>query len=139
MQQDLLSDIQAHSIGKLNYKIGYNRWLGETVLFYATHNKKIYTKKTGEKPYLQFGVQIAALSVADKKNDYEILGYKPKIVEENGLYKYIIGFFDDYQVCHNIKLAVNHQKYPRAFLVIYKDGERLSPKEWEKYQRQYYN
>jgi len=147
-QKDLSLDLATKKAGNLNFKIGYNRWLNETVLLYATKDKAYYKSKIkpkkevasyANKPYLQFGVQIAALSSKKNKKKYSVLDYELQIIEENGLYKYIIGFFDNYNECEKIKKDIMKQKYPNAFLVVYKDGHKISPDEWYKIKLKYYN
>jgi len=147
-QKDLFLDLATKKAGSLKFKIGYNRWLNETVLLYATRNKEFYKSKLNienqvvnslDELNLQFGVQIAALSSKKNKNKYSILGYEPQIIEENGLYKYIIGFFDSYTDCEKIKKDIINQKYHKAFLVVYKDGRKISPDEWYKIKLKYYN
>jgi hypothetical protein len=115
---------------KLPFKIGYNQWIEETILLYA-HNKQekpvISAKETG---IYKFGVQIAALSIPINNEKLKTLGMIPLEIREEQMYKYIIGYFENYEETLKIKNKIVQENFPHAFIVIYKNNERISTNEY---------
>ncbi|MCK5536233.1 MAG: hypothetical protein KAI79_05360 [Bacteroidales bacterium] len=131
-QKDLKSELDRINPTQLPFKIGYNQWVKETILLYA-HNDSTRKKQIIAKtPEFEFGVQIVALSIPTSPKKLKIANLVPIQTRENKMYKYIIGYYDNYEKCVEIRNQLQKTKYPSAFIVIYKNKQRISTDEYIK-------
>ena len=71
-----------------------------------------------------FKVQIMAVDSKLKKNNKLLKGVDADYYKENGMYKYTCGETEDYnEILHTLKDV--KKKFPGAFVVAFKDGERV--------------
>jgi len=127
-QEDLKNLVSNNK--QLPFKIGYNQWIEETVLLFANSKAEkpiISAKQTGT---YKFGVQIAALSIPIDNAKLKTMGLIPIEIREEKLYKYIIGFFDNYEETLKIKNKIAQENFPNAFIVVYKNNQRISTNDY---------
>lgn len=77
---------------------------------------------------IQFHVQLSAnskpLDTSDSK--WRNTGYLIEVVQEDNLYKYQARNFSDLQQAFEARLLLQARGFPDAFIVIYKNGQRIS-------------
>ena len=84
--------------------------------------------KTKESINIQFNVQLAAsprpVDTSDDK--WRTTGYLIEVVNENNLYKYQARNFNSLQAAFEARLLLQAKGFPDAFIVPYKNGQRIS-------------
>ena len=79
-----------------------------------------------------YKVQILASSSKIKTGDARLQGRKDAdFYQEGGLYKYTVGASEDYDEIYRLRKEVA-QKFPEAFIVAFKDGQRINVNEARK-------
>jgi N-acetylmuramoyl-L-alanine amidase len=82
------------------------------------------TKEIEGKVY--FKVQIETSREQLKQTDSRFMGIRVSEYEQNGLYKYTAGLFDeDFQSANNLKKEMRKKGFEHAFVVAFKNGERI--------------
>ena len=77
-------------------------------------------------------MQILASSSKIKTGDARLQGRKDAdFYQEGGLYKYTVGASEDYDEIYRLRKEVA-QKFPEAFIVAFKDGQRINVNEARK-------
>ena len=80
---------------------------------------------------IQFNVQLAAasrpLDTSDSK--WRNTGYLVEVVSEDNLFKYQARNFSTLQQAFEARLLLQARGFPDAFIVAYKDGQRISVEE----------
>jgi N-acetylmuramoyl-L-alanine amidase len=84
--------------------------------------------ETKESINIQFNVQLAAsprpIDTSDDK--WRSTGYLIEVVNENNLYKYQARNFNSLQAAFEARLLLQTKGFPDAFIVPYKNGQRIS-------------
>jgi len=84
--------------------------------------------KTQESANIQFNVQLAAsprpVNTDDEK--WQSTGYLIEVVQENNLYKYQARNFSSLQSAFEARLLLQARGFPDAFIVAYKNGQRIT-------------
>ena len=95
--------------------------------------KPVETKPVEAKPTRPiYKVQILASSSKIKTGDARLQGRKDAdFYQEGGLYKYTVGASEDYDEIYRLRKEVA-QKFPEAFIVAFKDGQRINVNEARK-------
>lgn len=93
----------------------------------------VETKPVEAKPTRPiYKVQILASSSKIKTGDARLQGRKDAdFYQEGGLYKYTVGASEDYDEIYRLRKEVA-QKFPEAFIVAFKDGQRINVNEARK-------
>ncbi|MCB0516494.1 MAG: tetratricopeptide repeat protein [Chitinophagales bacterium] len=76
---------------------------------------------------IAFKVQVGAFSNPIGLSSSYLSKVRDNVMEEidGGIYKYVVGYFTDYNKADNYREYIRSMGYPNAFLVAYKNGTRL--------------
>ncbi len=77
---------------------------------------------------IEYKVQIRATDKPLSKNDkaFKLVDHL-KFEKVKGVYKYVAGPYEDYDMAQKIMKKAKRDGYKDAFIVVYKNGERLTP------------
>jgi N-acetylmuramoyl-L-alanine amidase len=108
--------------------------ISEEKITTQTKIENIETPKKNDETQILFQVQLKASStILDKKNKIHEAAPYIHFEKSNGLYKYMSGPFDSYTKAVNIVHSVKKKGFSDAFIVVYKNGNRLSFQEAKQY------
>jgi N-acetylmuramoyl-L-alanine amidase len=112
----------------------YKNEIEMTSVSYTTNqesndSKNLYVKKTNQKHGIIFRVQIKSSTAPIKDGSSQLHGFT-QVKEYNfkGVYKYYVGESDDFKEIVKIQTKVR-EKVPDAFVVAFKNDQRISIKE----------
>ncbi|NER14005.1 N-acetylmuramoyl-L-alanine amidase [Leptobacterium flavescens] len=96
----------------------------------SKENKTETAVKKEEKKDVVFRVQIAAGSVLLEAKPYNFKGLDPVIAEESdGVYRYFYGESPSFEEVKKFQKEAREKGYPSAFIVAYKNGQKISVRE----------
>lgn len=106
----------------VEYKKQYDESLTISADSTKTTPAEIVAEKEKPADNVMYGTQIFASSSILKENDSRFLGYKPTIIENGTIFKYIIGLSSDQSEAKETSKSII-KEYPAAFLVKIENGK----------------
>lgn len=94
----------------------------------TTSEKRTTTISTARRQNIRFCVQLAASPkpLATSTPKWQQVSYRIEVIQENRLFKYQARHFLNFQQALSAKLQVQKQGFSDAFIVAYKEGEKIS-------------
>lgn len=132
--QDLMASAMFRAFRDYKTKIESNQPLAKIIETVKVEEKQVDTPNTYEpqKDELYFNVQFMATKSKVDLSDSKLKNVPSKKVEViNDIYRYMSGPFNSYQVAQNILTQIKNLGYKDAFIVPYKNNQRLNIKEVE--------
>jgi N-acetylmuramoyl-L-alanine amidase len=132
--QDLMASAMFRAFRDYKTKIESNQPLAKIIETVKIEEKKVETPNTYEpqKDELYFNVQFMATKSKVDLNDVKLKNVPSKKIEViNDIYRYMSGPFNSYQVAQNILSQIKNLGYKDAFIVPYKNNQRLNLKDVE--------